>query len=392
MPSPRPRIRPVSFWPFRPCRCRPGAPARRRVPSSLPAQVPLPSVRRSDDVPVTSGDGASKFWWQETPAAPAPGASVAAPTSDAPPKTTATQRVAANIAAENKGPSVERALKELERLAEDNPDLRDALASIQRGPDGAVTSVRFAARKPRSERGTPQPRPSPREPSSTSPRNARRTRWASADDREDVPARARARRRRKRRRARARDPSPRPGADPRARPGRRRRLRRPPPDATPNARPRVTPRASSIPRPRPRRRPIPRFLPRSIPAARTARRRTPRWRVRSCPALDARVRPRAPNRPCASRIDRLGTPPPRRHPHATDRGPRPGLDPPVAARARRPDRDRPGVVRLALDPNPPGGRGRASRRPRGTTANLSGASCETAPRPRVPRVPTPRRL
>ena len=139
MPSPRPRIRLVSFWPFRPCRCRPGAPARRRVPSSLPAHVPLPSLRRSDDVPVTSGDGASKFWWQETPAAPAPGASVAAPTSDVPPKTTATQRVAANIAAENKGPSVERALKELERLAEDNPDLRDALASIQRGPDGAVT-------------------------------------------------------------------------------------------------------------------------------------------------------------------------------------------------------------------------------------------------------------
>ena len=106
--------------------------------SSLAAHVP-PTLRRSDDVPITSGDGTSKFWWQETPAAPAPVASVAAPTSDAPPKTTATQRVAANVAAENKGPSVERALKELERLAENNPDLRDALASIQRGPDGAVT-------------------------------------------------------------------------------------------------------------------------------------------------------------------------------------------------------------------------------------------------------------
>ena len=138
LPPPRPQILLVSFWPFRPCRCRPGAPGRRRVPSSLAAHVP-PSLRRSDDVPITSGDGTSKFWWQETPAAPAPGASVAAPTSDAPPKTTATQRVAANIAAENKGPSVERALKELERLAENNPDLRDALASIQRGPDGAVT-------------------------------------------------------------------------------------------------------------------------------------------------------------------------------------------------------------------------------------------------------------
>ena len=90
--APRPQICLVSFWPFRPCRCRPGAPGRRRVPSSLAAHVP-PTLRRSDDVPITSGDGTSKFWWQETPAAPAPVASVAAPTSDAPPKTTATQRV-----------------------------------------------------------------------------------------------------------------------------------------------------------------------------------------------------------------------------------------------------------------------------------------------------------
>ena len=49
-------------------------------------------------------------------------------------KPTASERVAARVAEENAGASLERALLDLERMAEGNPDLQEALASIQRGP------------------------------------------------------------------------------------------------------------------------------------------------------------------------------------------------------------------------------------------------------------------
>ena len=116
------------------------------------------------------------------------------------------------VAAENKGPSVERALKS----SSDSPRTIPTSATRWRASNAARTarspSVRFAARKPRSERDTPPPHPSAREPSSTSRRHARRTHSANADDREDAFARARASRRRKRRRVRVRDPSPGPRA------------------------------------------------------------------------------------------------------------------------------------------------------------------------------------
>ena len=156
------------------------------------------------------------FWWQDAPpgagaggpsraAAPPLAPAVAPPQPSAPPsrppdagsgragKPTASERVAARVAEENAGASLERALLDLERMAEGNPDLQEALASIQRGPDGAIavgslrraeatlreryaeaekTAAKLGGRAP-PRRGAPSPTRRPRRAAEPSPSRAK---------------------------------------------------------------------------------------------------------------------------------------------------------------------------------------------------------------------------
>ena len=118
----------------------------------------------ADDADARASSGPSKFWWQNSPAKPAAPPPPRAPATDAHARvnavveartrrlaregTTAKARVAVRVAESNASDSqsAEFAARELARLSANNPDLREALTLIRRGPDGrvAVGSLRRA--------------------------------------------------------------------------------------------------------------------------------------------------------------------------------------------------------------------------------------------------------
>ena len=111
----------------------------RRIPPD-PTQTPL-RASANDDVDVRG-----KFWWQKNPPVGSEDALDPAlkpnngdgPQSilKSPGKPKSPGRM---TRAERHAAGMERAMKELERVAAHNPELRDALALIRRGPDGAIT-------------------------------------------------------------------------------------------------------------------------------------------------------------------------------------------------------------------------------------------------------------
>lgn len=111
----------------------------RRIPPD-PTQTPL-RASPNDDVHVRG-----KFWWQKNPPVGSEDALDPAlkpnngdgPQSilKSPGKPKSPGRM---TRAERHAAGMERAMKELERVAAHNPELADALALIHRGPDGAIT-------------------------------------------------------------------------------------------------------------------------------------------------------------------------------------------------------------------------------------------------------------
>ena len=108
----------------------------------------------ADDADARASSGPSKFWWQNSPAKAAAPPPSRATATDAHARvnavveartrrlaregTTAKARVAVRVAESNASDSqsAEFAARELARLSANNPDLREALTLIRRGPDG----------------------------------------------------------------------------------------------------------------------------------------------------------------------------------------------------------------------------------------------------------------
>ena len=111
----------------------------RRIPPDT-TQTPL-RASPDDDVDVRG-----KFWWQKNPpvgSADALDPALKPNNGDGPQsilKSPGKPKSPGRMTrAERHAAGMERAMKELERVAAHNPELRDALALIRRGPDGAIT-------------------------------------------------------------------------------------------------------------------------------------------------------------------------------------------------------------------------------------------------------------